>query len=288
MIGEREDFSCCGCNACIQVCPKSCISRFIDSEGFWYPIVDKEACVNCGLCEKVCPELVDLVKSKAIKSYASISKNDNSRIDSSSGGVFFELASYIIARDGIVFGAKFIKDWSVAHDEADTLEKASCFRGSKYAQSDTGKTFQRVSEYLKSGILVLYSGSPCQVAGLKLFLRKEYPNLITVDFICHGVPSPLIWNQYLKSFGEPLNNIRHVSFRDKKAGWKKFSLTIEFLDKTHSRTLDKDLYLRGFLKDLYLRPSCYSCSTKSGKSGSDITLGDYWGIGNVMPEIDDD
>lgn len=250
MIAIHKKADCCGCNACIQICPKSCISRFNDDEGFWYPIVDKETCVNCGLCEKVCPELSDLAKSKVVKSYASISENDNSRLVSSSGGVFYELASYVIARGGIVFGAKFAENWSVAHDEANTLEKASCFRGSKYVQSDTGKTFQRVSEYLKSGILVLYSGSPCQVAGLKLFLRKEYPNLITVDFICHGVPSPLIWRDYLKSFGVPLSSIKSISFRDKIKGWKRFSLTIKFADKVHSEALDKDLYLRGFLKDL--------------------------------------
>ena len=288
MIKIDDNKDCCGCNACIIACPKQCISRTTDSEGFWYPVVDLSKCIDCSLCEKVCPELNENQESKPLECLAAINNDLEIRKNSSSGGVFFELARLTIQDGGVVFGAKFNEKWEVVHDMSKTLDYLSMFRGSKYVQSDTIKTYSQVKDYLKNNTKVLFSGTPCQIAGLKRFLRKEYEKLITVDFICHGVPSPFVWSKYLDALPLDRNKIQSISFRDKAKGWKLFSLSIQGENFHYHKKLNEDLYVRGFLKDLYLRPSCYSCSAKAGKSGSDITLADFWGIQNIKPEIDDD
>ena len=194
---------------------------------------------------------------------------------------------------GVVFGARFNDDWEVVHDYTETFEGLARFRGSKYVQSYVGNTFCLVEQFLKQKRKVLYSGTPCQVAGLRLFLHKEYENLLTVDIVCHGVPSPGVWRKYLKETCTRVNQsvkvINSLSFRDKCTGWKGYSFSISFLDgQKIVHYHDKELWMKGFLSDLYIRPSCYACPSKCLKSGSDITLGDYWGIQNVMPKVDDD
>ena len=290
MIDIQDKKECCGCKACEQICPKQSITMNVDNEGFWYPVVNHETCIECSLCEKVCPELVERESITPISSYACYNLDETIRLKSSSGGVFTALAEYVISQQGVVFGARFDKEWNVIHDYTESLSGLDVFRGSKYVQSDIKDSFSKVQSLLKRDKIVLFTGTPCQVSGLKLFLRKEYKNLLTMDFICHGVPSPSIWKSYLKETSPKLDRIKYISFRDKTFGWKKFSLHIQNLNQAKSilEPLNRNLYMKGFLQDLYLRPSCYDCSSKNYTSGSDITVGDFWGIQNEVPEIDDD
>ena len=287
-----------------------------DTEGFFYPVVDECVCVDCGLCERVCPVLNQSSEREPLEVYAAFNKNEEIRMQSSSGGIFTALANQIIKEGGVVFGARFNEDWEVVHDYVETIEGLSVFRGSKYVQSRIGNTFSQTEQFLKQGRKVLFSGTPCQIAGLKLYLRKEYENLLTMDFICHGVPSSGVWRQYLNelithlgnsrisvySHSESIilnsiRNISHIEFRNKRLGWKKycFALTFSVTDEYGSKNTvllsephNENIFMKGFLANLYLRPSCYACPSKCLKSGSDITIGDYWGIQNVKPEIDDD
>ena len=314
MINICDKSHCCGCSACVQRCPKHCISLQEDSEGFLYPQVDSESCIDCGLCEKVCPMLHHSEEGqKPLVVYAAKNKDEEIRRTSSSGGVFTALAEETIREGGVVFGACFNTDWEVVHDYTETVEGLSRFRGSKYVQSRIGETYRQAETFLKTGRKVLFSGTPCQIAGLRMFLRKGYENLLTVDVICHGAPSPGVWREYLKEevarqrdgkntvLPRPIHEedvlVEGISFRDKTLGWKKFSFALalstpdgrgEKFSFCSRMSLNENLFLRGFLADLYLRPSCYACPFKCGKSGSDLTLGDFWGLQEVMPELDDD
>ena len=188
---------CCGCAACEQRCPTSCIVMREDEEGFLYPQTDTSKCIDCGLCEKVCPVLNQGEKRKPLHVYAAKNTKTRIRLQSSSGGIFTHIAEQIIQKNGVVFGARFDENWAVEHACTETLEGLAAMRGSKYVQSRIGRTYRQAKEFLESGRPVLFSGTPCQIRGLKLFLAKEYENLLTVDLVCHGVPSPEIWRQYL-------------------------------------------------------------------------------------------
>ena len=197
MINIKDKADCCGCNSCIQVCPRHCIATKTDKEGFAYPVVESFRCIDCGLCERVCPILNQNVTRVPVKTYAAKNPNETIRSKSSSGGIFTLLAEIVIVQGGVLFGARFDEDWNVIHDFTETLEGVAAFCGSKYVQSRIGDSYRRVEKFLKAGRKVLFSGTPCQVAGLKRFLRKEYDNLLIVDFVCHGVPSPKVWQMYL-------------------------------------------------------------------------------------------
>ncbi|BEG97878.1 Coenzyme F420 hydrogenase/dehydrogenase, beta subunit C-terminal domain [Bacteroides sedimenti] len=312
MIELVDKKDCCGCNACVSKCPKQCIKMEEDYEGFLYPVIDKGVCIDCGLCEKVCPVINQNNPGKPLKVYAAKNQDEKIRMESSSGGIFTLLAEYVLSEGGVVFGAKFNKDWEVIHDYTETSEGLAVFRGSKYVQSQIGETYRQAEEFLKQGRKVLFSGTPCQIAGLKLFLRREYVNLLAVDFVCHGVPSPKVFRMYLNETiarqgvdGEktvlsyPIDKrslINDIKFRDKRLGWKKYSFALTLsvpLEKEEksilfSEPLTENVFMKGFLKDLYLRPSCYQCPSKSFKSGSDLSIADYWGIQNVLQDFDDD
>ena len=314
MITILDKTYCCGCGACDQICPKQCIILQTDKEGFIYPVVNKDACVNCGLCEKVCPELTDSNKRYPLKVVASINSNEQIRKNSSSGGIFSLLAEWIISQGGVVFGAKFNEKWEVVHDYTETIDGLSLFRGSKYVQSIIGDNYRKAELFLKAGRKVLFSGTPCQIMGLKGYLRTDYDNLLKIDFVCHGVPSPKVWQIYLNEAKEKfahrsvdgknsvlspkfMSFITGINFRDKLSGWKKYSFSLSFANASaageenavfHSDKFYENLYMQAFLADLTLRPSCYNCPAKAGKSGSDITIGDFWGIEHIVPEIDDD
>lgn len=291
-LSSKED--CCGCYACVTACPASCISMQPDEEGFFYPVTDKEACVACGLCQKVCPVIQTSDSRKTLSVYAAKNTSDETRKKSSSGGVFSLLAERVIEDGGVVFGACFNDKNEVIHTYATVQEELAIFRGSKYVQSKIGNTYRLAEEFLQSGRQVLFSGTPCQILGLHRYLKKKYSNLLTVDFICHGVPSPGVWQTYLQELRRKFSveAVQNVSFRDKKLGWKNFSFSFDFSkkDKVVHYVAPKYLnhYMRGFLSDLYLRPICYQCPLRSLKSGSDITLGDFWGTGRVFPAFDDD
>lgn len=198
MIEIKEKKDCCGCWACVQRCPKHCITMKEDSEGFLYPEVDQSSCIDCGLCEKVCPVINREEARRPLESLAAINPDEKVRMASSSGGVFTLLATQVLAEGGVVFGARFNDRWEVVHDVAEDAESLAALRESKYVQSRIGDSFARAERYLKSGRKVLFTGTPCQIAGLRRFLRKEYDGLLAVDFICHGVPSPGVFRQYLK------------------------------------------------------------------------------------------
>lgn len=293
MINIKNKQDCCGCSACAQRCPKQCIAMAEDEEGFLYPKVDISKCIDCHLCEKVCPVINQDEPRTPLNVYAAKNQNDQIRLDSSSGGIFTILAEQVINAGGVVFGACWDEEWNVKHDYAECLDNLSKFRSSKYLQSIIGDNYFKAEQFLKAGRTVLFTGTPCQIAGLKHFLRKDYDNLLAVEVICHSVPSPGIWQRYLEERLQTLkwskSDIKHISFRNKKTGWKCYSFIIENKNgNVFSELGSKNAFMRGFLADLYTRPSCQACPSKQLKSGSDITLGDFWGIDSLMPEIDDD
>lgn len=277
---------CCGCSACQIVCPKRCIKMEPDIEGFLYPCVNMELCIECGLCEQVCPELNESEAKKPLKTYAATNPDEEIRLKSSSGGMFSLLSERIILQDGVVFGACFDRDFTVRHDYTETIDGLAAFRGSKYLQSMVKRQFLKTRQFLEEGRKVLFSGTPCQISGLKRYLRKDYDNLIAIDFICHGVPSPAVWKKYLATHH---SNPGKVNFRDKRNGWKQYGVAIVSTDGSEEFTCcQENRYMQMFLSDLNLRPSCYACPAKGGMSMSDITLGDFWGIEKINPDIDDD
>lgn len=292
MIKIEDKSKCCGCSACVVSCPVNCIHFYEDEQGFQYPVVDVARCINCGLCEKVCPCLNDSESKTPQKVFAVKNPDDSVRSKSSSGGFFSAIADYVLNNNGVVFGASFNNEWIIVHDCIDKTEDIDRLRRSKYSQSQIGNSFKRALEYLKSGRLVLFSGTTCQIDGLNRFLRREYPNLITVDTVCHGVPSPMIWKTYLNKILEKnsitTNDISYISFRDKSTGWKNYSMVIKAGDNLIvDEPVKKNIYLQGFINNLYLRPSCFSCPSKSGKCRSDFSLADFWAIKNFLPEVDD-
>lgn len=301
MIKITDKHKCCGCTACVNVCPKNCISMSADREGFLYPLVDFVKCIDCGLCEQVCPVLRPVKNEIEPLVYAAVNNDESVRLQSSSGGIFTLLAESVLDRGGIVFGACFDQNWNVVHDYTETKEGLAKFRGSKYVQSHVGNCFIQVKTFLDSGREVLFSGTPCQVAGLKNYLRKPYSNLFTVDLVCHGVPSPEVWRRYLQEavcrvYGIKKRNlinldeyISDISFRAKDKGWKKYNIKIIFHNgKVEMMPFFENPYMNAFLSDLSLRPSCYACPTKLHYVQSDITLADFWGVNEIKPDIDDD
>ncbi|MVX64188.1 4Fe-4S dicluster domain-containing protein [Clostridium chromiireducens] len=291
MINILKKQECSGCYACTNICPKECIRMKSDNEGFWYPDIDKDTCINCELCEKVCPVINNPNKAEnKINAYACKNKDNKSRNASSSGGVFSLLCDYVISKNGVVFGVAFDENFNVKHMHAETLEECEKFKGSKYIQSKIGSTYKQAKEFLDNKRIVLFSGTQCQIKGLNLYLRKSYDNLISIDIVCHGVPSPKVFRMYKEILVEKYkSDIKEVRFRDKVNGWKEFSCIAEFKNgKMYSKSAKEDIYMKGFLKDLYLRPSCYECKAKNFLSASDISLADYWGVENIHPEFDDD
>ena len=295
MIKITDKKECCGCSACAQRCPVQCIKLHSDNEGFLYPVIDKQQCINCGLCSRVCPVINQNSIQKPVTTYAAKNCDITLRKASSSGGIFTSLAERTINNGGVVFGAAFNCNWEIEHIHVDNINDIKKLRGSKYVQSQIGNSYAAAEKYLKEGKEVLFSGTPCQIVGFKRYLRKEYNNLTTVDVVCHGTPSPLVWRKYLEEVisRHSITHITDVQFRDKTDGWKNFSLSIKYIDtngveKIFRETLNENVFMKCFLSNLCLRPSCYSCPARSGKSGSDITLADLWGAENICPELDDD
>lgn len=259
-----------------------------DSEGFWYPTVDLARCNDCNLCVEVCPVLQKKEIKNEPKAYACINKDELTRLKSSSGGIFSLIAEKVIDNGGVVFGAKFNDSFEVVHGGIDNKAGLESFRGSKYVQSKIGDTYKQAKEYLNQGKQVLFSGTPCQIGGLKAYLMKPYDNLLCVDLICHGVPSPAVFKKYIE-YQENItgSSVKKIAFRNKDEGCKLYSMAILFENSVkYRRNLREDLYLRIFLSDVCLRPSCYSCAFKTLHRESDITLADFWNSQNILPEMD--
>ncbi|MGU8559565.1 Coenzyme F420 hydrogenase/dehydrogenase, beta subunit C-terminal domain [Clostridium perfringens] len=293
VINNKED--CCGCYACANICPKNCLDMIMDEEGFWYPNIDTNKCINCDLCVKVCPIIENKDKDKNItdnfdkKVYAAKNLNENIRINSSSGGVFTSIAENIIEKGGVVIGVGFNERFEVVHRSVETKEELASVRGSKYVQSKIGYIYREIKKELNKNRLVLFTGTPCQVYGLKKYLDREYKNLITQDIVCHGVPSPIVWEKYvgyIKSKNK--YKINNIKFRDKVEGWRNYSLVFKFSNnKKTGKNINEDFYLIAFQNDIILRNSCYECKFKGENRASDITLADFWGIENTNINMDD-
>lgn len=288
MLIEMDKKDCTGCGACYNICPKNAITMQADKEGFKYPVIDKEKCINCNLCEKICPVLnkVNSNTKETPEVLAAYTKNETERNSSSSGGIFYELANLILSNNGIVVGAGYDEKFNVVHKIVYNKENLKELQGSKYVQSDTKNTYQETKEILEKGTEVLYVGTPCQIAGLKLFLQKNYDNLYTCDLICHGVPSPKIWQKYLSEYN---GKIQNCYFRNKDDGWNCFSMKIVFENNKFKRfKMTKDDFIRLFLNNYTLRPSCYDCKFSKIPRIADISLGDFWGVEGKYPEFSDD
>ena len=285
LINKKD---CCGCFACYNICPKECISMLKDSEGFSYPQIDSKKCIECNLCEKVCPIINRYVEGEdKLEGYYGYINDDNIRLGSSSGGIFSAIADYVIENKGIVIGASFDDNFAVKHSIIESKRDLWKLRGSKYVQSEINDIFKCVRDFLDDNRLVLFTGTPCQVAGLKKYLQKKYDNLYTVDILCHGVPSPKVWSKYInekeKEYG---SKIFKINFRNKDEGWNNFSLKINFENGAiYKNNIKNDLYLKFFLNHLSLRPSCHSCKFKSLNRASDLTIGDAWGIDKIDSSI---
>ena len=292
MISIKEKSDCAGCSACVSVCPHKAISFERDSEGFLYPKTDNRLCVNCHLCEEVCPiisiKVPNIETNEDVVSYASYALNDDIRKGSSSGGVFLILAKEIIDNGGVVYGVRYNDKMEVVHDRAEKLSELSSFSGSKYVQSNINGIFQKVKNDLIENRLVFFSGTPCQVQGLKLFLRKHYNNLICCDLLCYSVPSPMVFHDYIKFVQKKVGKkVQNFHMRSKDLGWGENTMKLFFEDGSFRNDRLSNLWSTMYWSRLIVRPSCFSCKFTSFKRCGDISIGDYWGLEKVHPELID-
>lgn len=291
MIQINDKKNCCGCEACANICPKNCIEMKMDEHGFRYPEVNQNQCIDCHLCENVCPMNIKEKVMFKPEIYAVQNKNDEIRIESSSGGVFSLLAEEIITVDnGVVFGAALNDSLEVEHMMISEKEQIDSLRESKYLQSHIKDVYKQVKEQLSIGKMVLFSGTGCQIAGLKSYLGKENANLLTVEVVCHGVPSEMVFHQYIQSIEEQHHQkVKSIQFRNKDQGWNNYRICVTLNDDTviSEKAMDND-FMKGYIWNLYLRPSCKECPFKCMNSGSDILLGDFWGVNELGNPWDDD
>lgn len=274
---------CTGCTACTNICPKKAITLVEDNEGFKHPVIDKDKCINCGLCKRKCPVLNKKENKSINECYVGYNKDNKEKEQASSGAIFSLIANYILENNGIVIGAAFDKNNKLKHIAVETKKDLNKLKGSKYLQSDLNNIFTYIKENVKER-KVLFVGTPCQVAGLKSILNN--PNLLCVDIICHGVPSPKLFEKYIKELEEKNNDkLLNYNFRDKSTGWDTYSNTATFKNSKVKELAKDNNYMKLFLSDIALRESCYNCNFKVGNKYSDVTLGDFWGVQNNYPEM---
>lgn len=291
MIHIEDKTKCCGCTACASICPKKCITMKPDEEGFLYPEVDENTCVNCGICDKVCPVIApaDTVDENTSAKVIQL-RDENNLFESASGGFFTAISKYVINQNGMVCGAHYDDNFNVKHYITSSHEECKRFRGSKYVQSELGDVFAKVKEALQHGILVCFSGTPCQVSGLKKFLGREYDKLITVDLVCAGVPSPKLWRIYLdKQEKVHDSKLQFVNFRNKTYGYQCSTMKLQFKNgKTYSKSGRIDPMMKFFVSGIAKRPSCYECVFKGTERCSDFTLFDAWHASELTGKKDND
>lgn len=287
--------NCCGCEACVNICPKNAITMKSFELGIEFPVIDNNLCIGCGMCEKVCQYKNTLKLNNVKSTYAAVNSNDSSLKKSASGGVFYSLAESFISSGGVVYGCSMEKNegkLTAMHIRVDSIEMLSKLQGSKYVQSKMGRTYENIKQDLKDGRKVLFSGTPCQVSGLKQYLlNKEYENLYTIDLICHGVPSNNLFHEYLDYLENKYDGkIQEYIFRDKTKSdiyVSKYALLKKNSKKIKVKYVSHKLssYYNMFLNALTFRESCYSCLYAKQDRVSDITIGDFWGIENEHPEL---
>lgn len=277
---------CTGCTACKSICPKNAIEMIEDIEGFKVPLIDQKKCINCGLCQKTCPVINTKNNSSLNECYAAYNKDEKELLSSASGGIFSLLANSILNENGIVIGAMLDSNNMLKHVAIRNKEALKNLKGSKYLQSDLGNIFVFIKENIKNN-KILFVGTPCQVAGLKAFIKQDYNNLYCIDLICHGVPSAKLFYKYIKELERKNDDkVINYNFRDKSIGWEIYSNKIIFEKRTTITELARNnYYMQLFLGDNALRKSCYNCNFKLGNKYSDITLGDFWGIKKKYPKI---
>lgn len=288
MIKIHRKEHCFGCGACATACPKQCISMVADEEGFLYPHVNKDICINCGKCVKTCPYYHR--KENQIEAvYAAINHNSEIRSRSSSGGTFYQICKHFIEEGGVVYGCAWDIEMKARHIRINKVEDIKKLQGSKYVRSDLGNTYTDALADLKSGLKVVYSGTPCQIAGLKNFLGKNYPQLLTVDVLCHGTPSPSLFSQYTTGIEKRFKSrIIDMNLRDKNKSWHRLHTAIQFENGKEFYTFcGYDTYMSAFLTNMSQRPSCFECKFTTSNRQGDITLGDFWGIGVHISKMDD-
>lgn len=293
MIDIKNAETCCGCNACGDVCAKQAISFKTDSEGFWYPEVNKDLCNNCALCEKVCPQLniQELKKNdypQPKHTYAAVNRSMRIRWNSTSGGAYTALAETMLEQGGYVSGAIYNEGFTGVHNyvtnRPEDLEK---LRSSKYLQSNAEGLYKEIKGLLVKGEKVLACGTPCQMAALRSYLRKDYENLIIVDFICRGVNSPKVYRAYLDSLEKRYNSkIVFIKAKSKDLGWRNMARKVVFENGETYYGLMHDPFYRGYRHEIFCRPSCYNCQFKGMPRMADITVADYWGIERVDQQLD--
>lgn len=275
---------CTGCTACYSNCSHDAITMITDNMGFKCPMIDEKKCINCGLCQKTCPILNTSSNASLNQCYVGYNKNDDEKNKASSGAIFSLIAERVIDEGGVVIGAAFDEDMCLKHimvDNKDDLEK---LKRSKYLQSDLNNIIQQIKESIQSR-KVLFVGTPCQVAGVKAVIKNS-KNLICIDLFCHGVPAPKLFEKYTKEIEDKYNDkITDYNFRDKATGWDSYSNTVIMKNNKYSQLQSENDYMRLFLSDVALRESCFSCNFKLGNKYSDITLGDFWGVKNIYPDM---
>lgn len=291
-ILNDEDL-CTGCGACAASCPCDAIGMCADAEGFLRPVIDSDRCCQCGKCQRICPVNHRVTMDDggySARAFAAASADDTILAASSSGGIFTLLADYVLQVGGVVFGAVFSDDFKgVSHIAVERRSDLWKLQGSKYVQSELGNCYASVGAFLRDKRLVCFSGTPCQIAGLRAWLGGDDPNLITVGVLCHGVPSPGVWREYLSAVThDRKEDLSAMSFRDKSCGWSEFRIKMEFSSgRRLLRKQKQDPYFRAFLRNLTLRKSCYRCVYKGTDDCSDFSLGDFWGIRRVDPSLHD-
>ena len=293
MVDEIKKELCTGCNACLNVCPKQCISMLSDTKGFWYPSINRSCCIECNLCDKICPSINPIIIDNWIdpEIYAAWTLDDEIRFKSTSGGIFSELAKYVIGQNCVVVGAKYNYQHMVEHYMVEKEEDIALLRQSKYLQSDIDTIFKKIKNKLLTGKFVAFCGSPCQVAGLLNFLQQPFENLITFDFVCKGANSPKVYAKYLDWLEEKYHSkIKKVWFKNKTYGWNLFSTKILFENnKVYIKDRNSDLYMKGYIeKNLFIRDCCFDCHYKTFPRVADITLADFWGVGMADKDLDPD
>ncbi|MGA2915469.1 MAG: Coenzyme F420 hydrogenase/dehydrogenase, beta subunit C-terminal domain [Sedimentisphaerales bacterium] len=290
---------CTGCGACAAVCPVSCITMQPNDEGFLYPVTDTDICTDCGICRRICPVGPEKIavakmasegdKSGQLAVFAAWHLDEHIRRESSSGGVFTALAENILAQGGIVVGAAFDEQFVVRHILIESSKDLHRLRGSKYVQSEVAPAlYRQIRDLLEQGRPVLFSGTPCQVAGLRSFLGQSYEKLFCCDLVCHGVPSPLLFKRYVQNYSLRENRLLKIDFRNKTTGWKKFGVRQHYQNESRLLSVWADPYMAAFLRDYVFRPACYACEFKGVNRFGDLTIADFWGVWGKYPEYDRD
>lgn len=283
-LDDKLKSKCNGCGVCALVCPKHCIRMIEDEEGFLYPEIDEKKCIKCNKCRKICGNYNDKNDNNE-HAYAAINNSKEQLNDSSSGGMFYILAEYVINNNGVVFGVTYSENLEAIHEFATDLQECKKFQGSKYVRSNLKNSYEEVRNFLEKGKIVLFTGTACQISGLKKYLNKDYENLILCDILCHANPSPKVFKMYIENLQMVKNKkVKTIWFRSKENGWRNQTPIVEYEDGEKN---EENSYFKAFVCEMINRPSCYSCQFASKRRITDFTIGDFWGINKVIPDLDE-